>query len=123
MGHRLRSVLHPSAIASQVLTNDINATAREHPQSHVIGTDLSKIQPEDVLPNVEFIREDCEDQWVFPHKFDYIHGRMLFSCFDNPRGVMEQAFQSLNPGGWIEYIDAVRPPIGTSNRSSWKAAC
>ncbi|KAK8131323.1 S-adenosyl-L-methionine-dependent methyltransferase, partial [Apiospora sp. TS-2023a] len=82
--------------------------AREHPQCHVIGTDLSKIQPEKVLPNVDFIREDGEDQWVFPHKFDYIHARMLFSCFDNPRGVMEQAFQFLNPGGWIEYIDAVR---------------
>ncbi|KAK8018338.1 S-adenosyl-L-methionine-dependent methyltransferase [Apiospora marii] len=80
--------------------------AREHPKSHVIGTDLSKIQPENVLPNVEFIREDCEDQWLFPHKFDYIHGRMLFSCFNNPRGVMEQAFRFLNPGGWIEYIDA-----------------
>ncbi|KAK7932064.1 S-adenosyl-L-methionine-dependent methyltransferase [Apiospora marii] len=79
---------------------------REHPNSHVIGTDLSKIQPEHVLPNVEFIRGDCEDQWVFPHKFDYIHGRMLFSCFDDPRGVMEQAFRFLNPGGWIEYIDA-----------------
>lgn len=101
--------LTPFCHCPKVLTNDIG-TAREHPQSHVIGTDLSKIQPENVLPNVEFIREDCEDQWVFPHKFDYIHGRMLFSCFDNPRGVLEQAFQFLNPGGWIEYIDAVRLP-------------
>ncbi|KAK8053101.1 hypothetical protein PG996_012402 [Apiospora saccharicola] len=80
--------------------------AREHPQSHVVGTDLSKIQPENVLPNVEFIREDGDDPWVFSHKFDYIHARMVFSCFDNPRGVMEQAFQFLNPGGWIEYLDA-----------------
>ncbi|KAK8015429.1 hypothetical protein PG990_008725 [Apiospora arundinis] len=80
--------------------------AREYPQAHVIGADLSKIQPEDALANVEFIRDDVEDEWVFSHKFDYIHSRMNFSCFDNPKGVMEQAFQFLNPGGWIEYLDA-----------------
>ncbi|KAK6821798.1 hypothetical protein PG987_014623 [Apiospora arundinis] len=80
--------------------------ARDHPKAHVIGADLSKIQPEDMLPNVEFIRDDVEDPWVFPHKFDFIHSRMNFSCFDNPKGVMEQAFQFLKPGGWIEYLDA-----------------
>ncbi|KAK8044233.1 hypothetical protein PG993_004257 [Apiospora rasikravindrae] len=88
-----------------LLTNR-GETAQAHPQAEVIGTDLSLIQPETGLMNVKFIREDVEDQWVFPHKFDYIHARMVFSCFDNPRGVMEQAFQFLEPGGWVEYFDA-----------------
>ncbi|KAK7943495.1 S-adenosyl-L-methionine-dependent methyltransferase, partial [Apiospora aurea] len=82
--------------------------AREHPQAEVIGTDLSLIQPETALPNVKFIREDVDDPWVFPYKFDYIHARHCLTCFDNPKGVMEQAFQFLEPGGWIEYLDGKR---------------
>lgn len=43
------------------------AFARENPTSQVIGTDLSKIQPdlEDEVPNCAFIKEDAEDPWVF----------------------------------------------------------
>ncbi|KAK8085652.1 hypothetical protein PG997_006923 [Apiospora hydei] len=93
-------------IPPALLTNRLG-TAQAHPQAEVIGTDLSLIQPETGLPNVKFIREDVEDQWVFPHKFDYIHARMVFSCFDKPRGVMEQAFEFLEPGGWVEYFDAL----------------
>ena len=50
------------------------------------------------------MREDAEkDDWVFTHKFDYIHLRATFTCFDDPRVVMRKAFDYLNPGGWIEY--------------------
>ncbi|KAK8031344.1 S-adenosyl-L-methionine-dependent methyltransferase [Apiospora arundinis] len=39
--------------------------------------------------------------------FDYIHLRLVVTCFDNPKTVMKHAFDSLNPGGWIEYQDMV----------------
>ncbi|KAK7960586.1 hypothetical protein PG996_011230 [Apiospora saccharicola] len=101
--------------------------AQEHPGSRVIGSDLSLIQP-DVgadVPNVEFVREDSEEpvtpqsflrcqslslicllkQWIHDEPFDFIHSRLMFTCFNNPRDVLRQAYANLKPGGWIEYQD------------------
>ncbi|KAK7914788.1 S-adenosyl-L-methionine-dependent methyltransferase, partial [Apiospora marii] len=83
-----------------------NEFARQHPASHVVGTDLSLIQPANAPPNCEFIKEDSEDEWVFPpYKFDYVHLRAVFTCFNDPRKVMRHAFENLSEGGWIEYMD------------------
>jgi hypothetical protein len=30
----------------------------------------------------------------------------MFSCFNDPRVVMKQAFDNMVPGGWIEYQDS-----------------
>jgi hypothetical protein len=83
--------------------------AEDNPEYHVIGTDLSKIQPNTrSLTNCEFIKEDSEKEWVYPGiKFDYVHFRLTFSCFDDPQAVMKQAFDHLNPGGWIEYQETL----------------
>ncbi|KAK8025333.1 hypothetical protein PG990_003156 [Apiospora arundinis] len=81
--------------------------AREHPGAHILGTDLSKIQPENPPENIEFIRDDAEKPWEFgTTKFDYIHLRFVFSCFNDPKFVMRQAFEHMSPGGWIEYMDS-----------------
>ncbi|KAI1869979.1 uncharacterized protein JN550_005569 [Neoarthrinium moseri] len=82
--------------------------ARRHPGSEVIGSDLSLIQPDvsATVPNVSFVREDVEDYWVHGAPFDFIHGRLLFTCFDNHKDVIKKAFDSLRPGGWIEYQDS-----------------
>lgn len=81
--------------------------AKLHPESTVVGTDLSLIQPTDnVPPNVSFVKEDSErDEWVFPEPFDFVYLRFVLSCFDDHRVVMRKAFESLNPGGWIELLD------------------
>lgn len=79
--------------------------ARQNPHSHVIGTDLSLIQPPNIPPNCEFIREDSEEEWLFHQKFDYVHLRLVFTCFDYPRRVIAEAFKNMNPGGWIEFQD------------------
>ncbi|ORY67184.1 S-adenosyl-L-methionine-dependent methyltransferase [Pseudomassariella vexata] len=79
--------------------------ANQNPSSQVVGTDLSKIQPENAPANCTFEKEDSEEEWLYSHKFDYVHLRAVFSCFDNPKMVMRHAFQNLNPGGWIEYHD------------------
>lgn len=87
--------------------------AKLYPESHVIGTDLSKIQPTtedgiERIENVEFVVDDAEQEWVFPQvpHFDYVHCRLVFTCFDHPERVMRNAFDQLRPGGWIEYQDA-----------------
>ncbi|KAK8062100.1 TAM domain methyltransferase [Apiospora hydei] len=81
--------------------------AQEHPDCHVVGTDLSKIQPQHPPANLQFIRDDAEEPWEFgPERFDFIHARYVCTCFDNPKAVMRQAFENLTPGGWVEYCDS-----------------
>ncbi|KAK8010894.1 hypothetical protein PG990_009859 [Apiospora arundinis] len=98
--------------------------ATENPDSQVIGTDLSLIQPdmEDTVPNCSFVREDSEDPWTYDHKFDYVHLRYVVTCFKDHRTIMRHAFENLNPGGWIEYVDQSVEPMrhgGTAEGSVW----
>lgn len=59
--------------------------ARQHPNTKVIGTDLSLIQHQaNMPPNLTFEREDSEEAWVFDHRFEYIHWRM--STFQGSHG-------------------------------------
>jgi hypothetical protein len=51
----------------------------------------------------------AEDEWIFSEQFNYIHGRALLSCFNNPKYVFEQAYKSLAPGGYFELQDIVFP--------------
>ena len=58
----------------------------DYPEAHVLGIDLSPIQPKETLPNVEFEVDDLEEPWTFSHKFDFIHSRMMTGSFcDWPR--------------------------------------
>lgn len=82
----------------------------EHPEAVVIGVDLSPIQPLFVPPNVSFEVDDVEEPWTFHPKFDLIHSRMMTGSFANWPKFFEQAFESLNPGGYIELSDIVVPP-------------
>jgi ubiquinone/menaquinone biosynthesis C-methylase UbiE len=76
--------------------------SERHPTCHVVGTDLSIIQPNAQTPNCEFIREDSETQeWVYPYTFDYIHLRAAISCFDDFKVVLRKSFNHLSPGGWF----------------------
>jgi ubiquinone/menaquinone biosynthesis C-methylase UbiE len=62
--------------------------ADQHPACEITGTDLSSIQPSWVPPNVRFVIDDAEEQWVFNKKFDYVHVHvMIASIRDWPRFV------------------------------------
>lgn len=87
--------------------------AEQHPESEVLGIDLSAIQPPNAPANCTFIRDDAEEEWVFTQKFDYVHLRLVFSCFSNPRQMMSEAFKSMEPGAWIEYQDPSIAQIGS----------
>ncbi|KIN02708.1 hypothetical protein OIDMADRAFT_120239, partial [Oidiodendron maius Zn] len=81
--------------------------AEMFPSSRVIGTDLSPIQPLYVPTNCCFQVDDVEEEWSFSHKFDYIHGRMLLTCFKSHFPVIKSAFEFLNPGGYLELQDCL----------------
>jgi len=79
------------------------------PSAEVIGTDLSPIQPEFTPPNCHFEVDDAEDPWLFTHKFDYIHGRALATCFKSHIPVINSAFEFTRPGGYFELQDCIVP--------------
>ncbi|KAK7967907.1 uncharacterized protein PG986_002184 [Apiospora aurea] len=79
--------------------------ALQHPNSDVLGTDISPIQPGYVPPNCRFEVDDLEDEWIWSYKFDYIHARhMVGSVSDFPR-LFQTIYENLNPGGWVEFQD------------------
>jgi hypothetical protein len=46
--------------------------------------------------------DDAEDDWTYSQKFDFIHGRLLFSTFKSPAKVIQNAYDALAPGGYLE---------------------
>jgi SAM-dependent methyltransferase len=62
-----------------------------------------------VPSNCQFEVGDVEDEWNYSQKFDLIHGRLLVSCFKDPRVVLNQAYKNLAPGGYLEMQDADFP--------------
>lgn len=100
--------------------------AKQHPESQVVGTDLSLIQPPaDALPpNVSFVKEDSErDEWVFPAPFDFIFLRAVYTCFDDHRALIHKCFDHLQPGGWLEFDDGCFALVctdGTLEGTAWE---
>ena len=76
--------------------------AQQYPDCQVIGSDLSLIQPVGIAPNCEFVREDAEDNWI-QGTFDYIHARLFCAFVTDIRQVIQQAYDHLEPGGWLEF--------------------
>ncbi|KAH7348872.1 S-adenosyl-L-methionine-dependent methyltransferase [Rhexocercosporidium sp. MPI-PUGE-AT-0058] len=91
--------------------------ADEHPETQVLGIDLSPTQPSMVPPNLNFQIDDLEDEWVFSQKFDFIYSRMLVGSFANWPRFFEQAYENLTPGGWMEVTDICFP--ARSDDNSW----
>lgn len=78
--------------------------ADEFPEAQVLGIDLSPIQPGFVPPNCSFQVMDLEDDWQSPaEKYDLVHSREMngFSIKSWPK-FYKQAFEALQPGGWVE---------------------
>lgn len=79
--------------------------ADQNPGSDVLGTDLSPIQPEYVPANCRFEIDDAEDEWIYSHKFDYIHGRYLCAFLTDFPKLFRSIFDNLVPGGWVEFME------------------
>ncbi|KAF2083800.1 S-adenosyl-L-methionine-dependent methyltransferase [Saccharata proteae CBS 121410] len=76
----------------------------KYPGAHVLGIDLSPHQPQWVPPNVKFMVEDAEDEWLNPEDyFDSINARhMTYAIKDYPK-LLSQALKHLKPGAYIEF--------------------
>ncbi|TDZ22911.1 putative methyltransferase tdiE [Colletotrichum orbiculare MAFF 240422] len=77
----------------------------EHPESEVVGVDLSPVQPGFTPPNVHYEIDDLEEEWSFSRKFDYVHCMMMTGAFRDWPTFHQQAFENLNSGGWLEVQD------------------
>ncbi|KAF8463284.1 S-adenosyl-L-methionine-dependent methyltransferase [Kalaharituber pfeilii] len=84
--------------------------ADKFPESQIIGTDLSPIQPNWVPSNIMFEIDDCEAEWTYPEDyFDFIHVRCLFGSISDWPKLIAQAYRALKPGGWIELVESKLP--------------
>ncbi|KAK7961601.1 uncharacterized protein PG986_002426 [Apiospora aurea] len=71
--------------------------------AEVMGIDLSPIQPVWLPPNVKFLIDDCEDEWLNGDGWDLVHFRTMSAVLKNVPKMCEQAFANLKPGGWVEW--------------------
>ncbi|KAJ6443906.1 methyltransferase type 12 [Purpureocillium lavendulum] len=75
----------------------------QFPSAHVLGIDLSPIQPDWLPPNVRFLVDDVESPWLHPRNhFDYIHSRHTVMAVKDWTRMFRRAYEHLKPGGWIE---------------------
>ena len=84
------------------------AFSQEHPDSHVLGVDITMPQPKSVPPNCRFEVADAEGDWASiasDGPFDLIYGRMLVNSIRNWPHFMKRCLQNLKPGGWLELSD------------------
>ncbi|KAK1777081.1 S-adenosyl-L-methionine-dependent methyltransferase [Copromyces sp. CBS 386.78] len=73
------------------------------PMARVRGMDISPVQPLWVPPNVDFLVDDCEQEWLMRGEADYAHFRFMATVLKNLPVVLGHAYDALKPGGWIEF--------------------
>lgn len=54
-------------------------------------------------PNLRFEVDDAESDWTYSFPFDFIHLRTLGGSIRDVPRLLRQAYDNLNPGGWIEW--------------------
>ncbi|OLN96895.1 Trans-aconitate 2-methyltransferase 4 [Colletotrichum chlorophyti] len=79
--------------------------ADAHPEATVIGVDLSPIQPSYVPPNCRFEIDDIEKDWTWSIPFDFVFIRAMNSAVASWEGLLAQAYDNMEPGGYIEMQD------------------
>ena len=58
-------------------------------------------------PNLKFLVDDAEDEWVVREKFDFIHVRMMVGSFLDWPQFIRRSYEQLHPGAYIELQDVV----------------
>lgn len=82
------------------------AFATEHPDSHVLGIDITLPQPKSAPQNCSFMVADAEGDWSFATEpFDLIYGRMLINSIRDWPRLLTRCLRHLKPGGWLELSD------------------
>lgn len=90
-----------------LLTELTRDYADEHPNTAVIGTDLSAVQPDWVPPNLKFEIDDCTKPWTWDaNTFDFVHMRYLFGAIRDWTALFKEAYNAVKPGGWVESCES-----------------
>ncbi|KAK3315702.1 S-adenosyl-L-methionine-dependent methyltransferase [Apodospora peruviana] len=76
-----------------------------YPDAAVTGVDLRPIQAHWTPPNVNFVVDDIEEEWLNGGNFDLIHARHVCPFIKQPAALVTKAFDNLKPDGWIEIQD------------------
>ncbi|KAF2087635.1 S-adenosyl-L-methionine-dependent methyltransferase [Saccharata proteae CBS 121410] len=83
-----------------------------YPSSTVLGIDLSPIQTMWVPPNLKFMVDDAEDEWLHPQNhFDLVHTRHTVQAFRNWPQLFQRALTHLKPGAWMECQEIDHMPM------------
>ncbi|KIL87518.1 hypothetical protein FAVG1_09225 [Fusarium avenaceum] len=81
--------------------------ADEHPNTAVIGTDLSPTQPAWIPSNLMFEVDDCTAPWKWDaNTFDFVHMRYLFGAITDWTALFKEAYSATKPGGWVESCES-----------------
>jgi SAM-dependent methyltransferase len=90
--------------------------ADKHPSAEVIGTDIAAVQPSWVPPNCRFELEDAENDWPYKNdSFDFIHGREFLLAIRDWDRLIEQCFEHVKPGGYLELSGTYPRPKSDDN--------
>ncbi|EQB47995.1 hypothetical protein CGLO_12818 [Colletotrichum gloeosporioides Cg-14] len=63
------------------------------PAAEILGIDLSPMQPTWIPPNVKFLVDDAEDDWLSGDDFDFVHLRYMISFLKNIDKFIGQAYK------------------------------
>ncbi len=58
-------------------------------------------------PNCRFEVDDIDDEWVYSHPFDYIHGRYIISFVSDNQRLFRNIYENLKPGGFVEIMETL----------------
>lgn len=68
--------------------------ADQYESAHVVGTDLSPVQPEFVPANCKFEIDDASSLWTFtPNSMDLVYFRFMLGSFEDWTEIYRQAFK------------------------------
>jgi hypothetical protein len=67
--------------------------ADKFPSASVVGVDLSPIQPSWVPPNLKFLVDDIEDEWMHGDDFDFVHMRCISPWLKDEVKLLRQAHE------------------------------
>ena len=75
------------------LTSWLSQVADKYPSAQVLGVDLSPIQPLWVPPNLKFIVDDIEDEWMHGDDWDLVHLRCISPWLKDQPKVLRMAYE------------------------------
>lgn len=88
-----------------MLTEMRAPVAKTFPSAEIVGLDLSPIQPFMVPPNVRFLVDDVEDEWMDRGGYDFIHLRHSCMYLKDMDKLINNCYSHLKEGGWLEITD------------------